>query len=91
MFRRGFYVGLVAGICLSVTCGYFSLRALMFVGGENIAELGAKIHAFERNYMIEAQPVLGQYTKDELSEPSPAEVEQMRKDRAAKAKAKKKA
>lgn len=87
MFRFGFATGVVA----TLAGVYFAMRALMFIGGENIAELGAKIHAFERRYMIEAQPVMGQYTREELSEPSPAEVEQMRKDRAAKAKAKKKA
>ena len=83
MFRRGFYVGVLVGVAGTLASGYLMLQGLILVGGENIAELGAKIHAFERRYQIQAEPVLGDYSQEQLTEPTQAEFRQMQKDRAA--------
>lgn len=90
MFRRGFYVGALLGIGGTLTAGYLAIRTLVWVGGESIAEFGAKLHAAERRYTIEASPVMGQYTREQLSEPTPEEVQAIQRGRAAK-KPKKKA
>lgn len=76
MFRRGLYCGMFLGSALSF--GFVSLIAylLVMIGGENLAELGVKLHAAERNYLVRAEP-RGSFTEEELSEPSREEVRKM--------------
>ena len=64
MFSTGFKCGAVAGVLLTFVGMFLAVKTALWIGGENIAEFGARMNAAERRYQIEATAV-PVYTFDE--------------------------